>query len=304
MCNPDPSRSISPEGTTPSHELELFETLHQREPVKFLEKLSELGKEDALAWLARSTSLVGGTAPETVTLLQLLHEHADSKHLADVKYVSVRGISLPLVGRTCILAALLSFLLQPPRAVVTVPERLRYLRASVRMLHTWSLRFVNSKQKMPATICGIICCPGTGDRTPEIWMGTTPPRGTGASGKEILRKASKVRIALAKGTGIWATKVAEFPVGSCAETFPLSVLLTSPGISAMYSLSVRNKDVQYIEACLTCRETLARAKKIRNVTILDMALPAFASMYGEDVSMEDGLMNEGNSEDMEEPPND
>ncbi|KAK6512932.1 hypothetical protein TWF506_009094 [Arthrobotrys conoides] len=246
----------------------------------FFKILEHYDKASIMAWLAYATGLIEENYPQARILLTILQSIADSNcGLAEAKSVTVRGAELPLVGHTCVLAALLSYVLQPPPTLTTVPERLRYLRAAVRLLRNWCHKFV-TKQAMPATMCGVLRCPVESGLPTELWLGTSPPRNTGDG--TMKQKAKEARDKLVEGTGVWAEQVGRFPAGSCAETFPLSVLLRSKtGASDMYSLAIRNKDGEDIKACDTCTATLANTAQLPGLTILDMALPEYRWMYGE-----------------------
>ncbi|KAK6507617.1 hypothetical protein TWF481_006043 [Arthrobotrys musiformis] len=292
-----PGKSLMnvPEGSTAPSVFERVQMLKESHPFIFLEILGRLDeKASILAWLAYATGVVEGEfARDARRLFALLQSIADSKSgLEEAQFVTVRGAELPLVGRSCVLAALLSAVLQPSGRITGVPERTRYLRAAVRLLRLWYHKFV-TKSMMPATLCGIIRCP-TGEGLPmELWLGTTPPKGTGGAAAKT--KAKEARVKLAEKTGVWSEKADRFPVGSCAETFPLSVLLgADTGPSRVYSLSIRNKDGEYIRACGTCTATLANVAHMPGFTALDMSLPAVRWMYGEGVEegVEEGVDHE------------
>ncbi|KAK6336833.1 hypothetical protein TWF718_009621 [Orbilia javanica] len=129
-------------------------------------------------------------------------------------------------------------------------------------------------------MCGVLRCPKNGNQPMELWLGTTPPRKTGD--EKMKKNAKEARVKLAAETGVWSDQVGRFPVGSCAETIPLSILLRSgTRESDMYSLSIRNKDGEYIQACQTCTATLENAASITGFTILDVGLPENRWVYGE-----------------------
>ncbi|KAK6525807.1 hypothetical protein TWF281_010850 [Arthrobotrys megalospora] len=88
-------------------------------------------------------------------------------------------------------------------------------------------------------------------------------------------KVSEARKKLAEGTKIWFTGDSRFPIGSCAETFPLAVLLTSTGGGTVFSSSIKSNNGDGIHACKRCTATLRNAKTILGLTILDIALPGW-----------------------------
>ncbi|KAF3091308.1 hypothetical protein TWF102_008856 [Orbilia oligospora] len=97
-----------------------------------------------------------------------------------------------------------------------------------------------------------------------------------------------------------AEQLGRFPVGSCAETFPLSALLRSKKrASDICSLATRNKDSGGVKACDTCPATLANIAQLPGLKILDMALPEFWWMYEEGMELADGGGHLGIEEDTE-----